>query len=1122
MMWWKCKNSALLMVLFCLMWWIGCGGDDGEVSDVGEPTVEDVGTDDVGAPDVGVDAGDVEEDVAVGEACGEGFCAVDEACYNGVCYPGCDLQADCDDSSRCFADTHCAPVDCEGVQCGELEACYRGICYPSCDLQADCDSEARCFEDACVDRDCDQMNCLAGEACYEGICYPSCSLDGDCDGAALVCDSSVCLEPTCDDGLRSGDQTDVDCGGDVCEPCPLGGGCMIDEDCAEGVCSIEQCIPVDEALPGAPTGVVAEAGEAMIALQWERPADEGTAALTGFVIEYDSSMDFGDPQEVIVDVAEESAELTEVEAGTEYWIRVRAENPYGVSPPSEPPVAATPYTLPGAPTDLQAAPADRQILLSWEHDDDGGQPATEFVVETTREPNFVVGISSVTVGPQNEATVENLDNGETYYFRVQAINDAGEGPYSEIISAVPAGPTGPPRNLEAVAWDGEVSLQWDPPFDDGGAPLTEYRVTIVDPDTLEITTASVLTGSTQTSFEMTNVVNGVDYRFAVQGVNAAGPGEYSEPSEVVRPSAPFITKWDTTVDSGEVIVLQLSESGNYHFVVDWGDGTQDLITEWDQSEKFHEYDEPGAYTVSITGTLEGWRTMSRSQARNLVEISQWGELPLDAENDHFRDTTNLKITATDRPNLRDTTSLLRAFDNSAVDTIPNIGQWDISSVETMESMFNGSNFNGDLSGWDTSNVTNMARMFNNASSFDRDISGWDVSSVETMQRMFFGASSFDRDISGWDVSSVETMEGMFNSASSFNQDISGWDVSSVETMREMFRSASSFNGDLSGWDTSQVTDFRDMFRSANSFNGGMEDWVIGADATVSNMFYNATSFNADINSWDVSGATSLASLFANAPTFNRDLNQWETSAVEDMNRIFLNATNFNGDISTWDMGNVRNLTSAFFGATSFDGAIGGWDTSQVREMEGMFRGAVAFNKDLSDWDVRRVTSMRSMFRDATAFNGDLSGWEPYAVTTMREMFQDAASFDRDIGDWPLEAVTDMHSMFRRASSFDRDIGGWNVSSVTNMTRMFSGASVFDQDLGGWDVSGVTGFGFMFVGVLLSTPNYDSLLIGWAAQDVVTNRSFHAGNSRYSAAAVEARAVLTQDKGWSITDSGLVQ
>merc|ERR1711970_576152 len=52
--------------------------------------------------------------------------------------------------------------------------------------------------------------------------------------------------------------------------------------------------------------------------------------------------------------------------------------------------------------------------------------------------------------------------------------------------------------------------------------------------------------------------------------------------------------------------------------------------------------------------------------------------------------------------------------------------------------------------------------------------------------MFFQASSFNGDLSKWDVSKVTDMSGMFYQASSFNGDLSKWDVSRVGSKLGMF------------------------------------------------------------------------------------------------------------------------------------------------------------------------------------------------------------------------------------------------------------------------------------------------------------------------------------------------
>ena len=75
---------------------------------------------------------------------------------------------------------------------------------------------------------------------------------------------------------------------------------------------------------------------------------------------------------------------------------------------------------------------------------------------------------------------------------------------------------------------------------------------------------------------------------------------------------------------------------------------------------------------------------------------------------------------------------------------------DVSNVTDMNFLFEGSDFNGDISNWDVSHVTNMHGMFYK-SKFNGNISKWDVSNVKDMDFMF-AESEFEGDISNWNVS----------------------------------------------------------------------------------------------------------------------------------------------------------------------------------------------------------------------------------------------------------------------------------------------------------------------------------------------------------------------------------
>ena len=59
----------------------------------------------------------------------------------------------------------------------------------------------------------------------------------------MLCEGGVCQIDLCRDGRRSGDESDVDCGGPECRACDEGQGCGDGGDCVEGVCGAGLCQP---------------------------------------------------------------------------------------------------------------------------------------------------------------------------------------------------------------------------------------------------------------------------------------------------------------------------------------------------------------------------------------------------------------------------------------------------------------------------------------------------------------------------------------------------------------------------------------------------------------------------------------------------------------------------------------------------------------------------------------------------------------------------------------------------------------------------------------------------------------------------------------------------------------
>ena len=332
-------------------------------------------------------------------------------------------------------------------------------------------------------------------------------------------------------------------------------------------------------------------------------------------------------------------------------------------------------------------------------------------------------------------------------------------------------------------------------------------------------------------------------------------------SVLMAAKTPIITKWQT--NDGNIKVRSI---GSYTYTWEQegnaavkgsgtvGTGITNIIT----------FPAAGKYILKITPDASfrfvfDHGSITYADRSELIELSQWGDSKWNTNMaGGFYYCDNLKITATDVPNFTGVTDMSNMFQScSSITSIPNINQWDTSSVTNMSQMFSAQNFNGDLSGWDTSAVTNMNQMFYYATKFNSDISKWNTGKVTDMGYMFNNATAFNQDISNWNVASVYAFDSMFNGAGSFNQNLGTWQLKSYTSMYSMLDNSGmdciNYGRTLYGW-ASQSTGGGSL--GAKNLIYGTEgkiyrDQLIAKGWTISGDFYDDSCTGSVLSANDV-------------------------------------------------------------------------------------------------------------------------------------------------------------------------------------------------------------------------------------------------------------------------------
>ena len=228
----------------------------------------------------------------------------------------------------------------------------------------------------------------------------------------------------------------------------------------------------------------------------------------------------------------------------------------------------------------------------------------------------------------------------------------------------------------------------------------------------------------------------------------------------------FVFDVDTTqagISTSTQFKLPLASNGTTDAEVDWGDGSTDTLTSWNQAETTHTYSTSGIYTITITGTLEGWFINNGGDKLKIKEVKNWGNgdgLTLKNINGgYFMGASNMTCIATDAPTI--SASNFQQVFRDASSIVSGVKNWDVSGVTNLVFAFYGANdFNEDLSNWDVSNVTNFKYCFERCFDLDQSFASWDMSSATDVGRMFksttMSTANYDATLIGWASQSLNS------------------------------------------------------------------------------------------------------------------------------------------------------------------------------------------------------------------------------------------------------------------------------------------------------------------------------------------------------------------------------
>jgi titin len=295
------------------------------------------------------------------------------------------------------------------------------------------------------------------------------------------------------------------------------------------------------------TATTSTTSQSAIDLSWDAP-DNGGATITGYNIYL--STDGGMSYSYIANTANTTYEYIEAyRGGQSRSFDVRAVNIAGVAPTASMYGSANlSDSPPSAPTSLTAtALADFDLRVEFTSPAfTGNQSITDYEIGYQR-PASAESFTSTFGDLDGDYTIylTSMESGSAYDVRVRAINSAGNGEWSSVVTSPVIGdvPSASPYTSPSTSTvsQGAVTLSIEVPSGYGPA-VTSYSVqcdldgSFSSPISTETYTDQPVSGTF--SREITGLAGGVLHYFRVRFVNAIGNGAWSSSSNTYASSTP--------------------------------------------------------------------------------------------------------------------------------------------------------------------------------------------------------------------------------------------------------------------------------------------------------------------------------------------------------------------------------------------------------------------------------------------------------------------------------------------------------------------------------------------------------------------------------------------------------